>query len=106
MNDVVREFLAETQESLAQLDLDLVALEKDATDHEMLARVFRTLHTLKGTAGFIGLLKLQTVTHAAENLLGPMMEGELLPTSAIINGLLATVDAVRHIIAELDQTGQ
>src|SRR5580704_15346218 len=77
MNEIVREFLLETHESLEQLDLDLVKLEKEPTERETLARVFRTLHTVKGTAGFLGLLKLQAVAHAAENLLSRLRAGEL-----------------------------
>src|SRR4051812_3464281 len=69
MNEVVREFLLETHENLAQLDLDLVTLEKEPAERETVASVFRTLHTVKGTAGFLGLPKLQAVAHAAENLL-------------------------------------
>ena len=59
MNEVIHEFLIETHENLAQLDLDLVTLEKDPTERETLARVFRTMHTIKGTAGFLGLENLQ-----------------------------------------------
>ena len=70
VNDILREFLVETGENLAQLDLDLVTLEKEPGERETLARVFRTLHTVKGTAGFLGLVKLQAVAHAGENLLG------------------------------------
>lgn len=75
MNEVIREFLIETNENLAQLDVDLVTLEKDPTERETLGRVFRTLHTVKGTAGFLGLQKLQAVAHAAENLLSQLCGG-------------------------------
>ena len=68
VNDILREFLLETHENLGQLDVDLVTLEKDPAERETLARVFRTLHTVKGTAGFLGLAKLQAVAHAGENL--------------------------------------
>ena len=78
MKEVIREFLIETHENLAQLDQDLVTLEKEPRDHETLARVFRTLHTVKGTAGFLGLEKLQAVAHAGENLLSRLREGELV----------------------------
>src|SRR4029077_12673015 len=95
MNDVIREFLLETQENLAQLDLDLVTLEKDPTERETLARVFRTLHTVKGTAGFLGLPKLPAVAHAAENLLSRLRAGELIFQGEIASTLLAVVDVVR-----------
>src|SRR5882724_2793095 len=89
MNEVVREFLLETNENLAQLDLDLVTLEKSPTERETLARVFRTLHTVKGTAGFLGLPRLQAVSHAAENLLSRLRSGELIFNADIASGLLA-----------------
>jgi two-component system chemotaxis sensor kinase CheA len=104
MNEIVREFLLETHEGLAQLDLDLVSLEKAPTERETLARVFRTFHTIKGTAGFLGLLKLQAVGHAAESLLSRLRDGELQFNPAIANALLAVVDAVRSMLAALEAT--
>jgi two-component system chemotaxis sensor kinase CheA len=102
MNEVVREFLLETHENLAQLDLDLVTLEKEPTERETLARVFRTLHTIKGTAGFLGLPRLQAVAHAAENLLSKLRSGELLFNLEIATALLAVVDAIRQMLAALE----
>src|SRR4029077_20098488 len=102
MNEVVREFLLETHENLAQLDLDLVTLEKDPTERETLARVFRTLHTVKGTAGFLGLQRLQAVAHAAENLLSRLREGELVFNAEIASALLAVVDAVRKMLEAVE----
>src|SRR5262245_40587716 len=106
MNEVVREFLLETHENLAQLDLDLVTLEKEPTESETLARVFRTLHTVKGTAGFLGLEKLQTVAHAAENLLSRLRDGQLLFNPEIASALLAVVDAVRQMLEAVEATEQ
>jgi two-component system chemotaxis sensor kinase CheA len=104
MNEVIREFLIETNENLALLDLDLVALEKDPTDQERLGRVFRTLHTIKGTAGFLGLQKLQVVAHAAENLLCRLRDAELTFNSEIASALLRVVDAVRQMLTALEAT--
>src|SRR5476651_1101398 len=101
MNEVVREFLLETHENLAQLDVDLVTLEKEPTERETLARVFRTLHTIKGTAGFLGLMKLQTIAHAAETLLSRLSAGELTFDAAIASALLATVDTIRKILDDV-----
>jgi two-component system, chemotaxis family, sensor kinase CheA len=105
MNEVVREFLLETHENLAQLDLDLVTLEKDPTERETLARVFRTLHTVKGTAGFLGLPKLQAVAHAAENLLSRLRAGELAFQAEIASTLLAVVDVIREMLASIEASG-
>jgi two-component system chemotaxis sensor kinase CheA len=104
MNEVIREFLIETHENLAQLDLDLVTLEKDPQERETLARVFRTLHTIKGTAGFLGLQRLQAVAHAAENLLSQLRAGELAFTPEIASTLLMVVDAVRQMLDAVEQT--
>ena len=104
MNEVVREFLLETHENLAQLDLDLLTLEKDPAESETLARVFRTLHTVKGTAGFLGLPKLQAVAHAAENLLSRLRAGELVFNPEIASGLLASVDAIRRMLDQLEKS--
>src|SRR3974390_1132340 len=98
MNEVIREFLIETHENLAQLDLDLVTLEKEPTERETVARVFRTLHTVKGTAGFLGLLKLQAVAHVAENLLSKLRSGERIFNAEIASGLLSAVDAIRRML--------
>ncbi|HLW66239.1 MAG TPA: chemotaxis protein CheA [Gemmataceae bacterium] len=105
MNEVVREFLLETHENLAQLDLDLLTLEKDPAESETLARVFRTLHTVKGTAGFLGLPKLQAVAHAAENLLSRLRAGELVFNPEIAGGLLGSVDAIRRMLDQLEKSG-
>jgi len=106
VNDIVRDFLLESHESLAQLDLDLVTLEKEPGERETLARVFRTLHTVKGTAGFLGLAKLQSVSHAAETLLGRLRAGELTFNAEIASALLGVVDATRQILGRLEVTGQ
>ena len=102
MNEVIREFLLETLENLAQLDLDLVTLEKEPGERETLARAFRTLHTVKGTAGFLGLEKLMAVSHAAENLLSPLRDGVLVFNPEIASALLGVVDAVRQMLASLE----
>lgn len=106
MNEVIREFLLESHENLAQLDADLIALEKDPSGRETLARAFRTLHTVKGTAGFLGYVKLQAVAHSAEHLLSKLRAGELLFNQPIASALLGVVDAIRQVLAavEVDNT--
>lgn len=104
MNDILREFLLETTENLAQLVLDLVRWEQEPSDRETLARIFRTLHTVKGTAGFLGLAKLQSITHAGENLLGRLRAGDLSFHPDIATALLGVVDAIRQILQLLETT--
>src|SRR5258707_2132185 len=108
MNDptIIHEFLAESRENLDQLDRDLVALEKDAGNRERLANVFRTVHTIKGTCGFLGFDKLQAVTHAGENLLARLRDGRLLLNPEITSALLALGDSVREILAGIENSGR
>ena len=98
MDDVVKEFLVESYENLDEMDRDLVALEQDPESSDILARIFRTLHTIKGTCGFLGFSKLESVSHASENLLSKLRDVELLVNADIASALLATVDAIRAIL--------
>lgn len=102
MDEAVAEFLVESHENLDQLDLDLVALEKDPADHETLARVFRAIHTIKGTCGFLGFSKLEAVTHAGEGLLSRLRDRDLTFTREIADGLLAMGDAVRRMLRAIE----
>src|SRR5215831_11963775 len=104
-NEILREFLLETHENLALLDSDLVTLEKNPSDKSTLAQVFRTLHSVKGTAGFIGLVKLQAVAHSAESLLSRLRAGELHFNAPIATALLRVVDAVRQMLASIEASG-
>ncbi|MFN7954422.1 MAG: chemotaxis protein CheA [bacterium] len=97
--EIVNEFLVESYENLDQLDRDFIELEKDPRNREMLARIFRTIHTIKGTSGFLGLEKLQKVTHVGESLLSRLRDGVLLLDPEITTALLRMVDAVRQILA-------
>jgi two-component system chemotaxis sensor kinase CheA len=105
LDEVVREFLVESHESLDQLDRDLVALEKDPTSKDRLASIFRTIHTIKGTCGFLSFGKLESVAHVGENLLSRLREGLLVLDADITSALLAMVDAVRHMLANIESTG-
>jgi two-component system, chemotaxis family, sensor kinase CheA len=98
MNEAIREFLLETHENLAQLDIDLITLEKEPTDTKTISSIFRTLHTVKGTAGFIGLTKLEAISHAAESLLSKLRSKQLLFNQEIATALLAVVDAIRQVL--------
>jgi two-component system chemotaxis sensor kinase CheA len=106
MDDIIREFLVESNENLDQLDRDLVTLEKDPTAREVLASVFRTIHTIKGTTGFLGFSKLESVTHVGENLLSSLRDGRLILNEEITSALLALVDAVRQMLVNIETTGQ
>jgi two-component system, chemotaxis family, sensor kinase CheA len=105
-DDIVREFLVESYENLDQLDRDLVALEKNPQDGERLASIFRTIHTMKGTCGFLAFPKLEAVAHAGESLLSRLRDGRLLLNAEITSGLLALVDAVRRILKNIETNRQ
>jgi len=78
MDDLLSEFLTETSENLAVLDVELVKLERNPNDMELLGNIFRLVHTVKGTCGFLGLPRLESVAHAGENILGKLRDGELV----------------------------
>lgn len=105
MDEVIAEFLLESHENLDQLDRDLVTLEEHPDAPEVLARVFRTVHTIKGTCGFLGFDHLETVSHVGESLLSRLRDGELAVTPPITSALLHLVDAVREILAAVEATG-
>ena len=105
LDDIIKEFLVESYENLDQLDRDLVALEDAPDDRNRLSSVFRTIHTIKGTCGFLGFPILEHVTHVGENLLVKLRDGELRLNGEITNGLLAMVDAVRTILANIEVSG-
>ena len=106
MDEILKEFLVESYENLDRLDRDLVALEKDPANTETLASIFRTIHTLKGGSGFLGLGKLEAVAHAGENLLSKLRDGVIVIDPELASALLATVDAVRFMLGRIEATGQ
>src|SRR5262245_51659360 len=102
LDDLVKEFLVESNENLDRLDQDFVALEKDPGERERISSIFRTIHTIKGTCGFLGFGKLESVTHIGESLLSRLRDGELVVTSEIVTALLAMVDSVREILRNIE----
>jgi two-component system chemotaxis sensor kinase CheA len=105
MDEVISEFLIESHENLDRLDRDLVELEKDPRSPEIIAGIFRTVHTIKGTSGFLGFEKLERLAHAAENLLGKLRDGELVVDREIATALLRTGDALRELLGSIEATG-
>src|SRR3954453_3283395 len=105
MDEIIKEFLVESNDNLDQLDRDLVELEKDPDSSELLGSIFRAIHTVKGTSGVLGYPKLESVAHVGENLLSRMRDGKLRLNAEITTGLLAMVDAVREILAAIEAAG-
>lgn len=106
MDDILRDFLTESNENLARLDRDVVDLERRPGEASLLNSVFRTIHTIKGTCGFLGLSRLEAVAHAAESVLGYLREGKLVVSPRLINDVLAAVDVIKVIIQTLERTEQ
>ncbi len=105
LDPIVREFLAESQENLEQVDRDLVSLEGGSTDQELLDRIFRAIHTIKGTCGFLGFGRLEALSHAGESLLGHLRDGTKKVTPAISAALMEMVDSLRTLMKAIERTG-
>jgi len=106
MDEFVQDFLVEGSELLDQLDRNFVEFEKDPDSKELVAQIFRAIHTLKGTSGTIGLKKIEAVNHAGENILSRLREGKLSVNSEITSALLSMIDVNRQLFASLESTGQ
>jgi two-component system chemotaxis sensor kinase CheA len=104
MDEIISEFLVESYEGLDSIDQNLIVLEESPGDIGVLKEIFRTLHTIKGTCGFLGFGKLEKLAHAAENLLSLLRDGELTMTGEITDALLAAVGEIRTILAAIDET--
>jgi two-component system, chemotaxis family, sensor kinase CheA len=105
MDELLREFIAETNEHLAILERDLVTLERAPNDGRLVDDIFRNVHSIKGTCSFLGLKRLESLLHAAENALGKLRD-EAVPTASIVTGmLLGTCDRAKTIVAALAQDG-
>ncbi len=104
-DEVLQEFLVESYENLDRLDQDLVALERTPDDVATLSSIFRTIHTIKGTCGFLGFSKLESVTHVGEGLLSLLRDRELQLDADIVSGLLQMVDAVRGMLGSIETSG-
>jgi len=104
--EIIEEFLVESNESLAQLDQDFVALEERPDDQDLLSSIFRAIHTIKGVSGFLGFSTLGAVTHRAENILSQLRDGDRKLTHDLTDLLLETFDAVKKILAEIESTSE
>jgi len=104
MDEIVKDFLIESNENLDRLDQELVKLESEPSSKELLASIFRTIHTIKGSCGFLGFAHLEKVAHAGESLLSLLRDGKLTLTEEVTSGLLAMVDAVRGMLGEIQAT--
>jgi two-component system, chemotaxis family, sensor kinase CheA len=104
--EAIKDFLIESAENLARLDQEMVELEQRPRDPALLASVFRTIHTIKGTSGFFGFDTLGQITHLAENLLSEVRDGRRELTTGLVSLILHSVDAVKELLEAIEETGK
>lgn len=102
MQELVQDFLVETNEIIENLDHDLVELESNQNDLELLNKIFRGAHTMKGSSSFLGFNKLADLTHHAEDILNKLRKGEMVVTREIMDTLLEFVDKTKQIISDIE----
>lgn len=101
MDDLLSEFLMESSESLDVVDAELVRFEQDPNNAEILGNIFRLVHTIKGTCGFLELPRLEALAHAAETLMGKFRDGVPVTKDAVTL-ILKSIDRVKELLAELE----
>ncbi len=106
MDETLRAFLVESTENLAHLEEDLVVLERTPQDAATLARAFRAVHTIKGTCGFFGFNRMESLTHSAEDVMALLRDGHLAMSRDLTSILFEFIDAVRHMLALIETTGE
>src|SRR5215471_6856321 len=102
MDDLLREFLTETSESLDTVDNQLVKFEQEPNNAKILDNIFRLVHTIKGTCGFLGLPRLEALAHAAETLMGRFRDG-MPVTGEAVTVILSTIDRIKGILDDLEK---
>jgi two-component system chemotaxis sensor kinase CheA len=105
VDDLTKEFIAESQEGLDRMERCLTELEMRPDDAGLLGEIFRAVHTIKGTTGFLGFDRLEKLAHAGEHLLGSLRDGRLAVSSDLISGLLRLMDGLRAILTLIEETG-
>ncbi len=105
MDDLTKEFLAEGMDGLDRMERCLTELEQQPGDREMLDDIFRAVHTIKGSTGFLGFKRLELLAHAGESLLDSLREGRIKATPEVISGLLQLLDVLRQILKLIELTG-
>ncbi len=106
MDDLLSEFLTETNENIGIVDAALVVLEQNPEDESQIDNIFRLVHTIKGTCGFLGLPRLEAVAHAGENVLGKIRDKELTVTADVVTIILEAMDIIKDVLEALEQTEQ
>jgi two-component system chemotaxis sensor kinase CheA len=105
MDEIVKDFLTESTENLERLDQELARLQTGSATNESLASMVRSVHTIKGGAGFLGFPHLERVTRAGESLLARLRDGQLSRTAEVSRGVVTMAGAVRKMLREIENTG-
>ena len=105
LKEILSEFLVETEEMIELLDQRFISLESDPTNRAMLDEIFRAMHSMKGSGGFLGFTRLVDVAHRAENILNKLRQGEMAVTPSVINVVLEAVDVVKLLVADIRESG-
>ncbi len=104
-DDDIKAFVVESYENLDQVESDLIDLEKQPSNQELLDRIYRSIHTIKGNCGFLAFPKLESIAHASESLFARLRDRSLLLTPNIINILLLSADTIRQILTNIEASG-
>ncbi|MBG0566857.1 chemotaxis protein CheA [Actinoplanes aureus] len=105
LGEIVGEFLMESHENLDQIDRDLVSLEQEPDSRDLISRIFRAIHTIKGTSGFLAFSRLEKLAHAGESLLSRLRDGVQPVTPETITVLLLCIDGVRSLLSSIEEKG-
>lgn len=106
MDELVADFISEASESLLNLDNEIVELESNPENDELLGKIFRVMHTIKGTCGFLALDKLASVAHAGENILDQMRSKKIPINSENISIILESIDTIKSIVSYIQTNGK
>jgi two-component system chemotaxis sensor kinase CheA len=104
MDELLRDFIIETNQHLEEAATQLVLFERDPTDASLIAKIFRLVHTIKGTCSFLGLTRLQHIAHAGETMIGELRNGAA-PTQSSVTVVLAAIDRIKQIVEEVERSG-
>src|SRR5580692_7626360 len=102
VDELTKEFLAESLEGLDRMDRCLTDLEQRPQDKDLLGEIFRSVHTIKGTTGFLGFKRLEKLAHAGENLLGLLRDGKVTAGATLITALLHLLDGLRELLKTIE----
>ena len=106
MDELLGDFLTETAENLQTVDNEIVLFERDPGNRDVLNNIFRLVHTIKGTCGFLNLPRLERLAHAAETVLGKVRDGQAAVSPAVVSETLAAIDGIKVILAALEASGK